>query len=156
VTDPTDALMDLVFMASDHAIESLAGGGPLTPFVVVQSGPRRTLERFVADTLEASEAQMRRAVGSLDASVTAFAMVYDGFLTVDGEKFDAVLIEGGERGAPAAFEFAQRYRPRRCSARPRPSATSARSASWRIPCGSRQRFGGGAGRSARDHKPPAR
>ena len=40
------------------------------------------------------------------------AIAYDGFVTVEGERSDAVLVEAHERGQPASVVVLQRYRPR--------------------------------------------
>ena len=54
----SDELMDLVFAALDHGIDSVRGGAPLTPFVIKEDAAGRSLARFVAATLE--EGQARR------------------------------------------------------------------------------------------------
>jgi hypothetical protein len=38
-------------------------------------------------------------------------VVYDGYLTVAGERSDAIFVEAQERGSTASVIFAQRYRP---------------------------------------------
>ena len=99
--------MELVFVALDHGIESVADGGPLIPFAVIADG--RELVRFAAETLEDGHAQARQHVRSGDALRVAIA--HDGYLTVEGERSDAVLVEAEERGQGTSLVFAQRYRP---------------------------------------------
>ena len=38
-------------------------------------------------------------------------VAFDGYLTVEGERSDAILVEGQERGQDESVGFAQRYRP---------------------------------------------
>lgn len=44
-----------------------------------------------------------------------YALAYDGYLTTDGERSDAAIVEAGERGEPEAFLIAQRYRVKKRS-----------------------------------------
>ena len=101
--------MELVFVALDHGIESVADGGPLIPFAVMETADGRELVRFAAETLEDGHAQARQHVQSGDALRVAIA--HDGFLTVEGERSDAILVEAQERGQGTSLVFAQRYRP---------------------------------------------
>ena len=105
----SDELMDLVFFALDHGIESVAEGGPLIPFAVMETADGRELARFAAETLEEGNAQARQHVRGGDALRVALA--HDGFLTVAGERTDAIFVEAEERGQSRSVVFAQRYRP---------------------------------------------
>ena len=108
--DASQALIDLIFMGLDHGVSSLRGGGPLVPFVVVTGGDgKRTLTRFATDQLEPSAARAGEFVAALGGDAAMYAMVTDGYVTIDGKKYDAILVEGGERGKEFALQFAQRY-----------------------------------------------
>jgi len=103
---------DLVFFALDHGIRSVEdGAGPLIPFVVFEGGSERKLQRFVAQQLEQSLAQARAAVEKFSLDVQAYAIAHDGFVTVNGERFDAILVEASERGRRGVV-LGQRYRPK--------------------------------------------
>jgi hypothetical protein len=109
----SEKFADLVFLALDHGVESVRDGdGPLIPFVIVEQDGKRELHRYAAEMLEDCERQAREAVASLPPSVTAYAFAYDGFITVQGTKFDAILVEASERGRPAGVRMAQRYTPK--------------------------------------------
>ena len=110
---PSDALTELVFPTLDHAIDSVSGGSPLIPFLFIERSDGRALQRFASDTLQESQAAMREAVAQLDRDVTAYAMAYDGYLTLEGKRCDAILSEAAERGAPSGVCFAQRYQPKK-------------------------------------------
>ena len=109
----SEKFADLVFMALDHGVDSVRAGGPLIPFLVTERGSERTLQRFVAERLEQGEAQGRQILASLPAEVTAYAFAYDGFLTIEGTKVDAILVEASERGRRAGVRMAQRYTPKK-------------------------------------------
>ncbi len=102
--------MELAFAALDHGIASVADGGPLIPFAMIETPAGRTLARFVADTLEEGQARAREHVGAA-ADAQRAAVAYDGYLTLEGIRSDAIFVEAQERGEAAAVVFAQRYRP---------------------------------------------
>jgi hypothetical protein len=108
----SQAAADLLFLGLDHGIDSVrAGGGPLTPFVIVQHGADRVLTRFVADRLEDG---IERAVAHLRATELSgddcAVLVYDGYLTGPEGRFDAIYAELLD-GAGTITVIGQRYRP---------------------------------------------
>jgi hypothetical protein len=105
----SEELIELIFAALDHGIESVRDGGPLIPFLITESEDGRELMRFAAETLEEGQAQARRHAKSSGAERVALA--FDGYLTVDDERSDAVFVEAHEQGAASSVVFAQRYRP---------------------------------------------
>jgi hypothetical protein len=110
----SEKFADLVFLALDHGVDSVRGsGGPLTPFVVVEQDGKRELHRFATERLEEGQQRAREAIAALPPSATAYAMAYDGYITVQGTKFDAILVEASERGRPTGVRMAQRYTPKK-------------------------------------------
>jgi nucleotide-binding universal stress UspA family protein len=105
----SEELVDVVFAALDHGIDSVRDGGALVPFVLAEDADGRSLTRFAASTLEESQAQARQHAEASGAARVALA--FDGYLTIDGERSDAILVEAQERGTDASVVFAQRYRP---------------------------------------------
>jgi hypothetical protein len=106
----SDELLDLIFAALDHGVGSVAEGGPLVPFALTETEDGRELARFVAETLEEGQEQSRRHVRAASDARRA-AIAYDGYLTVEEERSDAIFIEAQDRGQGNAVVFAQRYRP---------------------------------------------
>ncbi len=104
---------ELAYAALDQAIASVSEGGPLIPFLFIERSADRDLQRFTRDTLEEGQAALREAVAQLDDDVTAYAMAYDGYMTFEGKKCDAILSEAAERGAPSGVFFVQRYQPKK-------------------------------------------
>ena len=106
----SEKFADLVFLALDHGVDSVrASSGPLIPCVVVEQDGKRELLRFATERLEEGQQRAREAVAALPQSATAYALAYDGYITVQGTKFDAILVEASERGRPAGVRMAQRY-----------------------------------------------
>ncbi|MFC5064617.1 hypothetical protein [Actinomycetospora atypica] len=89
------------------------GSGPFAPHLMLlddRPGPRdRTLQhtRFGPDLAEGLE-QARASVGPTTPA-TAYAIAWDGYATVDGERSDAVLVEVGTVDEPDAWLLAQPY-----------------------------------------------
>lgn len=111
-SEPTENLMELVFLALDHGIDSVRSGSPLIPFFMTE-GDEKKLQRFAAERLEEGVAKAQEAASSLDAATQAYAIAHDGYITVEGTKYDAILVEAAERGSPTGFVFAQRCRPKK-------------------------------------------
>ena len=101
--------MELVFLALDHGIDSVTEGGPLIPFALTETSDGRELTRFAPGTLEAGHALAREHVRA--AGLDRAAIAYDGYLTVEGDRNDAIFVESQERGQSDSVVFAQRYRP---------------------------------------------
>jgi hypothetical protein len=107
----SEQFSDLVFLALDHGVDSVrSDGGPLIPFVVYEEDGERKLQRFATERLEKGPEQAREAIAVSPASVTAYALAYDGFITIEDTKFDAIFVEASERGRPAGVRMAQRYK----------------------------------------------
>jgi hypothetical protein len=113
----SEALQELTILGIDHGIESIRDGGPLVPFVIVEQGGVRRLQRCLAGQPDAMDLEgsvmaavgvAREAMATPDARVV---LVYDAYLRSEGERFDAVYAEAAEGGAVAAV-IAQRYRPK--------------------------------------------
>ena len=88
--------MELVFVALDHGIDSVTEGGPLIPFALTETSDGRDLTRFATETLEEGQALARDHVRAAGADRAAIA--YDGYLTVEGDRNDAIFVEAQERG----------------------------------------------------------
>src|SRR5688500_10666221 len=110
----SERFADLVFFTLDHAVDCVrASSGPLIPFVVVDQDGKRELHRFATERLEEGQQRAREAVTALPQNATAYALAYDGYITVQGTNFDAILVEASERGRPAGVRMAQRYTPKK-------------------------------------------
>jgi hypothetical protein len=114
VAEPSEELINFALFALDHATGSVVdSGGPLIPFVLTEVGGQRKLDRFAADRYEESVQIARvhllgQAARGLDAAVVA----WDGYLTVEGRRTDAVFVEASAAGEPESVVLAQRYEKR--------------------------------------------
>lgn len=87
-----------MFIGLDHGIESVKASvtGPLIPFTMTEINGERKLNRLVTDRLEDG---LNEGVKCLKAdTLSDYSIIaYDGFLTVDGQKYDAVFVMGFDR-----------------------------------------------------------
>jgi hypothetical protein len=105
----SETMTNLAAFALRHALESIdASRGPLIPFMVTQTGEARHLQRFVADNLQDAVRAANEQAEQADKG-EFLVVAWDGYVTSDGERHDAVFIRLGERGAAVSEVFVQRY-----------------------------------------------
>jgi hypothetical protein len=99
----------LAMAALDYGMASRCDSPALVPFVVMESDGQRYIQRFDAEPYEAAVAEAKAFLAKVSDSTSAYALAYDGFVTIEGTQFDAILVIAGERGDANAFVFTQRY-----------------------------------------------
>lgn len=106
----SEELVNLAFMALDHAIGSVVSSGTdLVPFVIREHGAQRNLQRYlVGDQLEAGVAAARQSITE-EPLPDRVSVAWDGFMTTSEGRQEAVFVESYEQGTPAGFIMAQRY-----------------------------------------------
>jgi len=104
-------LNDLLFLVFDHAVASIKdSGGPLIPFSIVEDAVgAKVLTRYAADRLEESEAQGKKKIEEAKKSIVRYALAWDGFVTIKGKKWDAILVEAGDKVCESGLLLCQRY-----------------------------------------------
>lgn len=102
---------ELTFTALDHGFESIKEAkAPLIPFVMMQTnGGERRLERFVTERLEEGVERAKRYVDEHASDIAMYAVAWDGYVTLDGAKADAVFVEAGTAAKAEAKLLCQRY-----------------------------------------------
>lgn len=103
----SEDLIALAERALSHAVDSVAEGGDLIPFVMCETGDETTMARFVTgNQLEESIDSARRALRE-NISTERAALAYDAFLTVEGQRRESVIVEAYERGDTSGLSLAQ-------------------------------------------------
>lgn len=103
---PSPQVQDLASFALAHAVRSVVPeGGPLIPFCLLETAEGRSLHRFAGE-LGAAVEHARAHVGTSGA--TRAAVAWDGYLTADGRREDALFVEASEAGQPSIV-VAHRY-----------------------------------------------
>lgn len=105
----SERFAELMFWTLDYGVECVSTGETLIPFAAVLVGRQRQLRRLLAEGPEAAERILERLLAQ--EPIEAYAYAYDGYVTLEGERSDAVFVEGAERGTDKGVLFAQRYRP---------------------------------------------
>jgi len=97
------------FVLSHAAASVVPGGGPLVPFAMTRMPDARgDLHRFAGDLeigQEMARTHIRDAVGIAQGAVT-----WDGYVTGEGQRMDAVMVEAFGAGETESLIIAQRYR----------------------------------------------
>ena len=75
-----------------HAIWSISDGAMLIPMFAFTKGGERSMHRLVGENQAVVEAA-RNQLDSNDADADDAVLLYDGYLTVGGEKLDAIFVE---------------------------------------------------------------
>ncbi|MFS0700720.1 DUF3806 domain-containing protein [Cellulomonas sp. 179-A 4D5 NHS] len=108
-TEASPEVEALASFALAHAVHSIVPeGGPLVPFCLLEDADGgRSLHRFVGELGESVERARDhvRASGAVRAAVA-----WDGYLTADGSRTDALFVEASDAGRASVLR-AQRYAP---------------------------------------------
>jgi hypothetical protein len=100
----------LLDAAMTLAMKCIADGEPLQPFVITEGG-RGAILSIVGENAGQQLSLAQQTIDDLPADAIAWAFAYDGYLTLDDAKTDAIFIETGERSAAEVQVYAQRYLP---------------------------------------------
>ena len=107
-------LIDLMLFALDHGVANIRikGKGPLVPFVVTEANGEKEVTRFFTAHIEDGLSEAIRYVKGEQKSHYA-VLVYDDFLPLDGQNFNAVIARGYDRTDTVGYTLGQRFRPSR-------------------------------------------
>lgn len=102
-------LHQLALLTLDHGVAS-AADGPVNAFTVEEdSEGKRSLHRFASETLEEGLIHARASLRESPAEL--IAVCFDGFVTLEEGKFDAIWVMAQQRGDLRSQSFFQRYQP---------------------------------------------
>jgi hypothetical protein len=102
-------VMDLVFAALEEGLMPLRGGQELRPFLLLLTKGGYVLQRFNGATMSECLEKAYVTLQEQDENTRAYALVYDGLVTVDERDYDAVIVEAAEREQASGVRFVQRY-----------------------------------------------
>jgi hypothetical protein len=107
-------LNDLIFVALDEALDVIRDSGrSLTPFALTENAwGKRTLTRFPEERLSAAEIAGKNKISQERENLARYAFAWDGYVTVEGKTWDALLIEAGGRIPKSGLIACQRYQRR--------------------------------------------
>jgi len=112
INDLDPEFIDFIFGGLDHGIYSIKDtGGPLIPFLMTKTGDVEDLKRFMAKTLEESIKKAEEALHAMHPKPDYALIAFDGYLTREGTKFDAIYVKAFDKTVNEGFEFCQCYVP---------------------------------------------
>jgi len=101
-----DFTLALLAQATDDVLSTRR---PMTAFGLVESANgHRALKRIIAGTLEESLMHARTAA-TADSLASRVGVAWDGYLTIEGTRTEAIYVEVSEHAADTSFVIAQRY-----------------------------------------------
>lgn len=118
---PSPELVKMFIEALDLAVDCFCGGDH-NPFIVYvnKSGDSHLID--VKDTEGSIDANLVEAARGIISNIgkegQRYVLAYDSYVTIDGVKTDAAIVEAAERNAPEAFIIGQRYRVGKRSKKP--------------------------------------
>ena len=113
INDQSPKFMDFMFSGLDHGIDSISeAGGPLIPYIMTQTGDRKELKRFVTEKYEEGVAIAQKTLEKMDVKPDFGLIAFDGFITWEEKKYDAIIVRAFDKNQDEGFEFCQRYIPK--------------------------------------------
>lgn len=107
MAEPSPAAMDLVATAMGRALDEVVDtGGPLAPMAVLPEGDGIELRRYPGTRLQDALAEAREQLASVGRD---FVLVWDGYLTMDEWRTDALYAHLEIAVDETAHLFAWRY-----------------------------------------------
>lgn len=106
-----EELVDLMFFGLDYGIENIEADSvnSLIPIVITEKNSERDLKRFVTKRIE--EGLEKGEQNLMNEKEARYGVViYDGYITFQGEKVDAILVKGFDRQDEVGYIIGQRYR----------------------------------------------
>jgi len=111
MSEYSQELNDIAFLALDHGVSIIEKNqGPLIPFAIVneKSGEKK-LEAFAIEPTGEGLNYAKKHIDENAANIERYAIAWDGYVTIEGTKWDAIFVEAGETLSEDGYIMAQRY-----------------------------------------------
>jgi hypothetical protein len=106
--DVSDQFTGLMKFALDHGIELISDKGALIPFTISVAQGLFNVTAIPLPPVEAVESA-KRIIAGLTTDTEAYAIVFIGDISLSGQPYQAVVVEGAERGFPHGFRIGQPF-----------------------------------------------
>jgi hypothetical protein len=106
--DISDQFTGLMKFALDHGIELIRDKGALMPFTISVAQGQFNITAIQLPPVEEVESA-KRLVAGLTTDTEAYAIVFIGDISLSGQPYQAVVVEGAERGLPHGFRIGQPF-----------------------------------------------
>ncbi len=111
LNEAKEGLVELMFKGLDHGIGSIQDSeGLLIAFSLFQRNGEIKIVRFVTDKVEEGPIQAQKHLQKMDEKPDFAIIAYEGIVTIENEKFDAVIVEGFDKNDADGYVLAQRFK----------------------------------------------
>lgn len=109
--DASESLTSKLISVLDHAVGLKKNGiDPMIPFAFVYVGESGTIKSFVGDTPEYADKMFEKTI--LEDKPDYAIYGYDGYLTIEGRKTDAILLKAFDKTDTVIYLVGQRFTPK--------------------------------------------
>jgi len=113
IQKPSELLRKLLQETIEAGMRTVGSGNDLIPFLVTDGEKAGAIAVLACEDFDKSTQAAKKIIARVQDSIVRYAYAYDGYLTLEGERNDAIFVEAVERAQDHVFVFAQRYRPKR-------------------------------------------
>lgn len=112
--DASKELMGHLLFALNHSLDLKRDGvDPMMPFAVVIRGEEKILKAFAGDGPDYANRMWEKTLQEERPDFAIFAS--DSYLTMEGTRYDAVLLKAFDKRDPVIYLVGQRFRPKSAS-----------------------------------------
>ncbi|HME19428.1 MAG TPA: hypothetical protein VKF15_06825 [Nitrososphaerales archaeon] len=108
--DENPKLLKLMLFALNEACKEIARTGGQTPLAVIETPTGQYIQGFTGKRLEFEYEEARQALLTAPSDAERYALAWAGYLTLQGIRYETVLVGGGERGKARGATMGQRYK----------------------------------------------
>jgi hypothetical protein len=108
--DESPKLLKLMLFALNEACKEIARTGGQTPLAVIETPAGQFIQGFKGKRLEFEYEEARQALLTAPSEAERYALAWAGYLTLQGVRYETVMIGGGERGKPRGATMGLRYK----------------------------------------------
>jgi hypothetical protein len=113
--DINPRLEDLVYAGLEHGFNEVKDGDPLIPFAITDQGGEPKIHRFPPKDFSQMDVCIAKGldiVSKLEPKPDFAVFVYEGYVTLDGTKSDAIIAKGYDKTMEVGVVLVQRYKPK--------------------------------------------
>ena len=111
LSEAKEALVELMFKGLDHGISSIEDSeGLLIAFSLFQQDGEIKIVRFVTEQVQEGPIQAQKYLEKMEEKPEFAIIAYEGIVTIENEKFDAVIVEGFDKNDTDGYVLAQRFK----------------------------------------------
>jgi hypothetical protein len=108
--DESPELFKLMFFALDEACNEIVRTGKQDPLAVIDTPEGQFIQGFRNERLEFGYEEARQALLTAPSDAQRYALSWAGYLTIQGVRYETVMVGGGGRGKARGVMIGQRYK----------------------------------------------